>query len=164
MTERRTFEITLISATDLDSAGLRCCPSLFPTRAYAWVSVSGKEKKTPVDRHGQSNPAWNFSMAFSLRESAVRSYNAMLIVKIFGRRRFVGFRDRYIGEVHTPVKELYDYAELTGGNAMLNLPLTKGCAAAARGCLRFAYRFSDTVMLDKSPRRRPESFVGWTHC
>ncbi|GER49212.1 calcium-dependent lipid-binding family protein [Striga asiatica] len=164
MTERRTFEITLISATDLDSTGRRRRPYLFPTRAYAWVSVSGKEKRTPVDRHGQSNPAWNFAMAFSLRESAVQSYNAMLVVKIFGRRPFVGFRDRYIGEVHTPVKELFDYAGLTGGNAVLDLPLMKGCATAARGRVRFAYRFSDTVVFDKSPRPRPESFAGWTQC
>ncbi|GFQ02440.1 hypothetical protein PHJA_002387900 [Phtheirospermum japonicum] len=153
--ECRIFEITLISANDLEAFRRLC-----RTKVYATVSIGGAhEKRTPTDRHGEANPAWNYKMRFTLRESMVRHCNTMLVVKLFGRRRF-GW-DRYIGEVHTPLKELFDYAASSGGSAILGLPVMKGCVAS-QGGVRFSYRFGDKIVIDKL--LLAESVGGWIQC
>ncbi|KAI3460602.1 hypothetical protein Pfo_017265 [Paulownia fortunei] len=136
--ECRKFEITLISANNLEDVRKIC-----KMKVHARVSIGGgaeKEKRTPTDKHGEINPAWNFTMRYTISESMVQNYNTMLVVKLYCKRKL---GDRYIGEVHTSMKELFDCAKASGG----------------RG-LRFSYRFGEKVMIDKL--LLAESVASWS--
>ena len=92
--ECRKFELTLISANDLEDVR-----KLFKMKVYARVSIGSNtetEKRTPADKHGEINPAWNFMMRYTIGESAVQHYGAMLVIKLYCKRKL---GDRYIGEV-----------------------------------------------------------------
>ncbi|KAH6832847.1 hypothetical protein C2S53_014358 [Perilla frutescens var. hirtella] len=156
--ECRTFEITLISANNLEQFTRLC-----RMKVYARVSIGGgteeKGKRTPTDWHGASNPAWNFTLKHTLNESMVQHYNTMLVVKLFSHRRLAC--DRYVGEVHTPIKQLFDLAAASGGSAILTFPVQKG-SASSQGAIRFSYRFGEKVTIDKM--LLAESVAGWTQC
>ncbi|GFZ09915.1 hypothetical protein Acr_21g0005140 [Actinidia rufa] len=67
-------------------------------KVYARVSIGSNtetEKRTPADKHGEINPAWNFMMRYTIGESAVQLYGAMLVIKLYCKRKL---GDRYIGE------------------------------------------------------------------
>lgn len=152
----RKFEITLISATDLENVRALC-----KMKVHARVSIGSApetEKRTPTDTHGEVNPAWNFTMRYTVQESTLQNYNTMLVIKLYCKRKM---GDRYIGEVHTPMKELFDCATATGGSAVLTFPVNKGCVVS-QGALRFSYRFGERVMLDKL--LLAESIAGWSRC
>ncbi|KAL8485520.1 hypothetical protein ACS0TY_027707 [Phlomoides rotata] len=142
--ECRAFEITVISATNLADYSRFC-----RIKVYARVSIGGGPdhgKRTPTDYHGAENPAWNYTMKYTLNESMVQHYNTMLVVKLFSKRRLAC--DMYIGEVHTSVKELFDYATSSGGSAILTLPMQKG-SVESQGSVRFSIRFGESVSIDK---------------
>ncbi|KAI3464469.1 hypothetical protein Pfo_021132 [Paulownia fortunei] len=155
--ECRIFEITLISAHNLEDFRRIC-----KMKVYARVSIGGgpeNKKRTPTDRHGETNPAWNFTMKYTIGESMVQHYNTMLVVKLFCKRK-LGW-DRYIGEVHTSMKELFDCASSSGGSAILTFPVQKGCVNS-QGALRFSCRFGEKVTIDKL--LLAESVAGWSQC
>ncbi|XP_009627791.1 protein SRC2-like [Nicotiana tabacum] len=152
----RRFEITLISASDLEDVR-----KLFKMKVHARVSIGSNpntEKRTPTDKHGEINPAWNFSMKYTISESMIQYPNDMLVIKLYCKRKL---GDRYIGEVHTSMKELYEYAYPNGGSAVMNYPVQKG-SAQSQGVLRFSYRFGEKVTVDKLVMA--ESVAGWSMC
>ncbi|KAG6419814.1 hypothetical protein SASPL_116326 [Salvia splendens] len=142
----RKFEITLISATDLENVRI-----LGKMKVHARVSLSGGaaangfEKRSPTDKHGETNPAWNHTMRFAISESMVENFNTMLVVKLYCKRKL---GDRYVGEIHTPVKELFDFARSSGGSAVVCFPVQQGCVNS-QGMLRFSYKFGEKIMIDK---------------
>ncbi|XP_057790705.1 protein SRC2-like [Salvia miltiorrhiza] len=143
--ECRKFEITLISASDLENVRV-----LGKMKVHARVFLSGggladSEKRTPSDKHGETNPAWNHTMRFAVSEAMVENFNTMLVVKLYCKRKL---GDRYIGEIHTPVKELFDFARAAAGSAVVCFPVQKGCVNS-QGMLRFAYKFGEKIMIDK---------------
>ncbi|KAL8467174.1 hypothetical protein ACS0TY_036042 [Phlomoides rotata] len=155
--ECRKFEITLISANELEDVRHIC-----RMKVHARVSIGGGgpegEKRTPTDKHGETNPAWNFTMRFTVGESVVENYNTMLVVKLYCKRKL---GDRYVGEVHTPMKELFDFSRATGGSAVMSFPVQKGCVVS-QGMLRFSYRFGEKVSIHKL--LLAESVSGWSLC
>lgn len=142
--EFRKFELNLISAIDLKDVR-----KIFKMKVYARVSIGNQpdsEKRTPVDRHGKTNPAWNYTMRYTISECVVeRVSSSMLVIKLYCKRKL---GDRYIGEVHVSMKELYEYAYSSGGSAVVNYPVQKGCVNS-QGMLKFSYRFGDIVSIDK---------------
>ncbi|XP_057793058.1 protein SRC2-like [Salvia miltiorrhiza] len=155
--ECRTFEITLISANNLEKL-----TRLLRMKVYAKVSIGGTteiHKRTPTDRHGGSNPAWNFTVKYTLNEPMVQHYANMLVVKLFSRRRLAC--DRYVGEVHTSLKELFDIAAPNGGSAILTFPVQIG-SISSQGAVRFSYRFGEKVTIDKM--LLAERVAGWSQC
>lgn len=156
--ECRAFEITLISANNLEQFTRLC-----RMKVYARVTIGSspeKGKRTPTDRHGAANPAWNFTMKYTLNESMVQHYSTMLVVRLFSRRRLAC--DRYVGEVHIPMKDLFDVAAASGGSAMLTYPVQKG-SANSQGAIRFSYRFGESITIDK--KVLAESIAaGWNQC
>ena len=69
----------------------------------------------------------------------------MLVIKLYCSRKL---GDRYIGEVHLSMTELYEYAYPLGGSAIVNYPVQKGCVNS-QGMLKFCYRFGGKVSIDK---------------
>ncbi|XP_052200783.1 protein SRC2-like [Diospyros lotus] len=141
--ECRKFELTLISANDLEEVR-----KLFKMKVYARVSIGGNqetEKRTPADRHGEANPAWNLTMKFTVPESCLQHYGAMLLIKLYCKRKL---GDRYIGEVYVPMKELFDQAYARGGSRVVDYPVRRG-SLNSQGLLRFAYRFGQCVDVEK---------------
>ncbi|XP_004250568.1 protein SRC2-like [Solanum lycopersicum] len=154
--ECRKFEITLISASDLEDVR-----RLFKMKVHARVSIGSNpntEKRTPTDKHGEINPAWNFSIKYTISEWMIKYQNDMLVIKLYCKRKL---GDRYIGEVHMSMKELYEYSYANGGSAIMTCPVHKG-SAQSQGVLRFSYRFSERVMIDKLVLA--ESIAGWSMC
>ncbi|KAM7507694.1 hypothetical protein LguiA_018147 [Lonicera macranthoides] len=153
--ECRLFELTLISAVDLENVRKLC-----KMKVYARVSIGGGDRKnemrSPVDRHGRTNPAWNFMMKYTVGEAAVQHHGATLVIKLYCKRKL---GDRYVGEVHLMVKDLYEYAYSCGGSAVVSYPVQKGCVNS-QGFLKFSYRFGEKVSIDKLILA--ESFGAWT--
>ncbi|KAG8378311.1 hypothetical protein BUALT_Bualt08G0124200 [Buddleja alternifolia] len=151
----RKFEITIVSAYKLEDVRL-----IGQMKVHARVSIGGRpenEKGTPTDKHGKTNPAWNFSMKFTVSESIVQNYNAMLVIKLYCTRKL---GDRYIGEIHTSMKELFDCSYSSGGiSGIVSFPVQKGCVDS-QGVLNFSYRFGEKVMIDKL--LLAETIAGWS--
>ncbi|PIN26827.1 hypothetical protein CDL12_00414 [Handroanthus impetiginosus] len=138
--ECRKFDITIISANNLEDVRKIC-------------------KMKTVDKHGEVNPAWNFTMSYTISESMVQNNNTMLVVKLYCKRTL---GDRYIGEIHAPMKELFDCARAGGGlSAGLTFPVQRGCINS-QGALRLSYRFGKIAMIDRE--LLAESVAGWSLC
>ncbi|KAA8538526.1 hypothetical protein F0562_028103 [Nyssa sinensis] len=93
----RKFQITLISAK-----GLKNIRTMFKMKVYARVSIGDlkkTEKRTPADRHGETDPAWNHMVNYTIADAALGYDNLMLVIKLYCKRKLC---DRYIGEVETP--------------------------------------------------------------
>ncbi|CAI9778111.1 unnamed protein product [Fraxinus pennsylvanica] len=154
--ECRKFEITLLSANNLEDVRRIC-----KMKVHARVSIGSNpetEKRTPTDTHGETNPAWNFTLNYTISESMVQNYNTVLVIKLYCKRKL---GDRYIGEVHTPMKELFDYAYSSGGSAVTTFPVQKGCVNS-QGELRISYRFGEKAAIDKL--LLAESVSKWISC
>ncbi|PIN13326.1 hypothetical protein CDL12_14058 [Handroanthus impetiginosus] len=145
--ECRKFDITVISANNLEDVRKIC-----KMKVYARVLMGGRsemEKRTPVDKHSELH----------ISESMVQNYNTMLVVKLYCKRTL---GDRYIGEIHTPMKELFDCARAGGGlSTGLTFPVQKGYVNS-QGALRLSYRFGEKAMIDK--KLLAESVAGWSLC
>ncbi|KAL1561279.1 protein SRC2-like [Salvia divinorum] len=133
--EFRKFEITLISATDLENVRVLGKMKVH-TRASlsGGTAANGVEKRSPVDKHGETNPTWNYTMRFAVSEAMVENFNTMLVVKLYCKRKL---QDRYVGEIHTPLKKLFNFAR--GGSPVINVPVQKGCVNS-QGMLTFSYK------------------------
>ncbi|KAM7511023.1 hypothetical protein LguiB_009898 [Lonicera macranthoides] len=115
-------------------------------KVYACVSIGGGDQKnethSPVDRHGRTNPAWNFMMKYMVGEAGVKHHGATLVIKLYCKGKL---GDRYIGEVHLTVKDLYEYAYSCGGIAVVNYPVQRGCVNS-QGFLKFSYSSSPSLL------------------
>ncbi|XP_071700881.1 protein SRC2-like [Rutidosis leptorrhynchoides] len=159
--ECRTLDLTINYANDL-----RQVRRIFKMKVYAKVfdlssdtiyiddmeriqvlinGIDTTEKRTPVDKHGQTNPAWNYTMKYVVGDSSVEHYGTVLVIKLYCKRKL---GDRYIGEVHKSLKDLYEYACTTGGSAVVCYPVLKG-SIESQGQLCFSYRFGDKVSIEK---------------
>ncbi|KAI3464471.1 hypothetical protein Pfo_021134 [Paulownia fortunei] len=101
--ECRKLEITLVSADDLPDIR-----SLGMMKVYAKLSIKGEsktKKRTPVDREGETNPTWNFTIEYIIGEAAVQKQGLDLLIQLYCKRTFGG---RFIGEVSIPIKSLFD--------------------------------------------------------
>ncbi|CAI9112168.1 OLC1v1012561C1 [Oldenlandia corymbosa var. corymbosa] len=139
----RKFKITLLSANDLEDVR-----KLFKMKVYARVSIGSNpetEKRTPPDKHGEVNPAWNFTLNYTINETMLHDYNNTLVIKLYCKRKL---GDRYVGEVHASMKDLFDYSKQIGGSAVVTHPVLKG-SVPSQGVLRFSYKFGEKVSIDK---------------
>ncbi|KAA8527464.1 hypothetical protein F0562_034821 [Nyssa sinensis] len=136
--EYRTLEINVISAKDLNKVNL-----ITKMEVYVVVSISGDQKskrKTTVDREGDSNPTWNFTIKFTIDESAAQYNHFMLTFKLRGER---SLGDKDIGEVNVPVKELLDAAG-DGKMQFVSYQVSKP-SGKPKGELYFSYKFGKKV-------------------
>ncbi|KAI3496905.1 hypothetical protein L1887_39283 [Cichorium endivia] len=141
--ECRKLELTINSAIDL-----REVRRIFKMKVYAKVLIGGNktmEKRTFVDKHGKNNPAWNNTMHYTIGESWLQHHGTMLVIKLYCKRKL---GDRYIGEVHQSLKQLYDHAYPLGGSAVVCFPVLMG-SAESQGQLCFSYRFGEKVSIEK---------------
>lgn len=84
-------------------------------------------------------------MKYAIGGSSVEHHGTMLVIKLYCKRKL---GDRYIGEVHQSLKDLYDYAYPRGGSAVVCYPVQKG-SIESQGKLCFSYRFGDKVSIEK---------------
>ncbi|KAM0040653.1 putative C2 domain-containing protein [Helianthus debilis subsp. tardiflorus] len=141
--ECRKLELTINSAN-----GLREVRRIFKMKVYAKVFIGGNqemEKRTPVDKHGKTNPAWHYTMKYSISEQWLQHHGTMLVIKLYCKRKL---GDRYIGEVHQSLKQLYDYAKPLGDSAVVCFPVQVG-SVESEGKLCFSYRFGEKVAIEK---------------
>ncbi|KAK3020053.1 hypothetical protein RJ639_003366 [Escallonia herrerae] len=80
-------------------------------------------------------------MSYTIEESTVHHHGTMLVIKLYCKRKL---GDRYIGEVHASMKELYDIACACEGSAIWSFPVQKG-SVKSQGALKFSFRFGDKV-------------------
>ncbi|XP_028081078.1 uncharacterized protein LOC114282565 [Camellia sinensis] len=109
--ECRKFKVTLISAFDLEDVR-----KIFRMKVYATVSFGDDdktEKRTKADEYGETSPRWGSSMQYTIGESAVIHHGLILVIKLYCKRKL---GDRYIGEVHASIKNLFDCATQYGGS------------------------------------------------
>ncbi|XP_058179812.1 protein SRC2-like isoform X2 [Rhododendron vialii] len=99
--EYRPLEVTIISAKGLKDIG-----HLSKMDVYVISTISGDPwtHKTPVDKDGGSHPSWDFTMKFTVDETAIQANSLNLVFQLRHERTLLADKD--IGEVHVPVKEL----------------------------------------------------------
>ncbi|XP_047307161.1 protein SRC2-like [Impatiens glandulifera] len=152
----RKFDITLIAANDLEVVR-----KVFKMKVHARISIGSNpetEKWTPPDKHGEANPAWNYTVKYTIGEAMVRHYGTMLVIKLYCRRKL---GDKYVGEIHAQMKDLFEHAQMYGGSASVCYPVQKG-SVNSKGELRFSYRFGECVSVDTM--LLAEGIADWAKC
>ncbi|KAL7155942.1 hypothetical protein ABFS83_03G110100 [Erythranthe nasuta] len=113
----RMFEITLVSADDLPDfrkygqtmkvyAKVCLKKSEYSKKVVTLKGDKKTTQKTSVDRHGETNPRWNFPIEYTFRESAIQSSGVKISIKLYTKRTLV--KDKFIGHVDVPLKSLFD--------------------------------------------------------
>jgi hypothetical protein len=133
--EFRSLDLTLISAKDLKDVNM-----FSKMDVYAVVSINGDPRtnsKTPIAKDCGTNPKWNYSMKFTVDESAAQQDRLTLVIKLVSDRTM---GDKEIGEVHVPLKELLDRSGKTLNFVTYNVRMTNG---KSKGSLEFSFKFGD---------------------
>ena len=144
--ECRQFQIAILSAQ-----GLQNVREIFKMKVYAQLSIPGNpqiKRETPVDTEGETNPAWNSTITFTIGNQAVEYQGVVFVIKLYCSRTL---GDRYIGEVSLSFKDLFDGAAPTSqgrSSGIVSYPVKKG-GADSQGVLNFSYSFGDIVMVKK---------------
>nr|GEX03323.1 protein SRC2 homolog [Tanacetum cinerariifolium] len=103
-----------------------------------------QERRTPVDKHGLTNPAWHHTIKYVIDESGIHHHGSVLVIKLYCKR-LLG--DRYIGEVHKSLNELYNHAYQTGGNGAFCSAVQIG-SAVSQGQLYVSYNFGEKESME----------------
>lgn len=155
------FEITLISARNLEVRETQ------KTNVYAKISIAGHpdtEKRTPVDKKGGGNPAWNFTTTCMIGKQAVEHDVVKLEIKLY-RSRPLG--DKYIGKVCVSFKELFNLERTLWGRLRTHFSCPKGAGVGktvkysvkknggsdSSGVLKFSYRFGKVEIVNQPSRQ-----------
>ncbi|KAK4595762.1 hypothetical protein RGQ29_014024 [Quercus rubra] len=137
-----TLDISSISAKGLKLKKVSCFSNKMGL--YATVSIDGSsnssEQKTPIDKNGGSNPIWNSPMKFIIND--VPAAQQTVVVKLKAERII---RDKVIGQVHVPMKELLDnYGDSKGENHISYTVVTP--SGKAKGVLDLRLKFGDELV------------------
>jgi hypothetical protein len=140
--EHKTLHLNLTSAKDLKNANL-----FAKTEAYAVVSISGdplhnQKAKTPVDREGGTNPAWNFSVELTFNESLARQNRLTLEIKLRCLKNLAVDKD--IGSVQIPLGKLLN--QIGDGKSFQHVSYqVKKPSGRPKGACNFSYKFTAPV-------------------
>lgn len=143
--EYRVLEITVQYAKDLKKVNL-----ITKMDVYAIISVSSRDNtssnqtiKTPVDLHGNANPTWNFPITYTVDEVALQHNCLMLDFQIICNR---ALGDKHIGELHVPVKELFDTPAKgsVSGKSFVSYHVLKP-SGKPKGSITFSYKFGQKI-------------------
>ncbi|XP_015875009.3 protein SRC2 homolog [Ziziphus jujuba] len=110
-------------------------------KIYATVSIVGSSRttqKTPVGKFAGSFQRWDYPMRFYIEESMLQENCLMLMIRLRSIRTLC--RDKDVGEVYVPIKQLFlhnDHNSYFG--YQVHTPSGK-----PKGRLHFSYKFSDT--------------------
>ncbi|KAK7841992.1 protein SRC2 [Quercus suber] len=142
-----TLDISSISAKDLKLKKVSCFSNKMGL--YATVSINGSsnssEQKTPIDKNGGSNPMWNSPMKFIIND--VLAAQQTVVVKLKAERII---RDKVIGRVRVPMKELLDnYGDSKGENHISYTVVTP--SGKAKGVVDLRLKFGELVNYPTGP-------------
>ncbi|KAK2358262.1 Calcium-dependent lipid-binding (CaLB domain) family protein [Trifolium repens] len=146
--EQKTLHLNLTSAKDLKNVNL-----FAKTEAYAVVSISGdplhnQKAKTPVDREGGTNPAWNFSVELTFNESLARQNRLTLEIKLRCLKNLAVDKD--IGSVQIPLGELLN--QIGDGKSFQHVSYqVKKPSGRPKGAFNFSYKFTAPVKSKVEP-------------
>ncbi|XAR55598.1 hypothetical protein NMG60_11035714 [Bertholletia excelsa] len=137
---------------NMSACGLENVREMFQVKVYAVISIAGNqrtERRTPVDKENETNPNWgNWATNYTIGETAVQQEGVMLDIKLYCKRTL---GDRYIGEVRTSIKYLYQQANASDGSVMLTCNVKKG-GAVSQGQLKFSCRFAEKVIIEQEAK------------
>ena len=101
-------------------------------------NYNSSKKKTPIDKHGGTNPEWNFPMRFTF--DVAMAMQITLVVKLKARRWI--FRNKDIGEVRVPMMELLEsFVGAKGEKHVSYMVMTP--SMKLKGELDFSYKFGE---------------------
>ncbi|KAG2693566.1 hypothetical protein I3843_08G098200 [Carya illinoinensis] len=137
--EYRTLEINVISAKGLKDLNL-----FSKMDVYVVVSLSGDKQmtKTNVDRKGGTSPTWNFTVKFTIDESAARQNRLNLEFKLRCNRSLGGDKD--IGVVYDPVAELLNSTGYGKSMQLVSYQVIRP-SGKPQGILNFSCKFMEKV-------------------
>ncbi|KAL8105315.1 protein SRC2 homolog [Apium graveolens] len=145
--EYRTLDLKIISAK-----GLKNVNFISKLEVYAVVTIAGGDprakQRTPTDRDGGVNPAWNFPMKFTIDEVAAQQNRLTLVVNLRAER---ALGDRDVGEVRVPIKEIIgddNNKAVQFVRYQVRKPNGK-----AKGELNFSYQFSEKIGASHVPHQ-----------
>ncbi|CAA2972170.1 protein SRC2-like [Olea europaea var. sylvestris] len=150
--DHRTLEINSIYGKDLNKVNL-----ITKMGVYVVVSLSGGDKKskqttkTPVDRDGDTHPAWNSPIKFTVEEAALRK-NLLTLDFMLVCERALGDKD--IGEVHVPINDLLESLDPAGNcgkqQQFVSYQVRKP-NGQPKGQITFSYKFTGAVAAPPAP-------------
>ncbi|KAJ4817263.1 Protein SRC2 [Rhynchospora pubera] len=138
--EYRTLDLTLISARDLKNVNF-----ISKLQAYAIMSIPGslQFQQTPVDRHGNKNPKWNYTANFFIpADGNLVDGNLRILIRA---NRILG--DKNIGEVYIPLKSLMPYDGCNGTRAayFASYQIRKAGSRKPRGVINISYMLREQL-------------------
>ncbi|KAE8675399.1 P-loop containing nucleoside triphosphate hydrolases superfamily protein [Hibiscus syriacus] len=145
--ELTPLEINLHSAKDLKNVNL-----FTKMNVYAVVSINGERltaQKSPVDKDCGANPNWDYAMKMTIDEAIARRNHHNLVIRLKSDRML---RDKEIGTVQVPIRELLDHNDGNGKvdyqNVSYSVRLPNG---KTKGVLNFSYKFGETFTMPVVP-------------
>ncbi|KAJ4753557.1 Protein SRC2 [Rhynchospora pubera] len=138
--EYRTLDLTLISARDLKNVNF-----ISKLQAYAIMSIPGslQFQQTPVDRHGNKNPKWNYTANFFIPADGNLVDGSLRI--LIRANRILG--DKNIGEIYIPLKSLMPYDGCNGTRAayFASYQIRKAGSRKPRGVINISYMLREQL-------------------
>ncbi|KAL1220544.1 Protein SRC2 [Cardamine amara subsp. amara] len=144
-----TLELIINSASDLENVN-----HLTRMNVYAIITLGGdktqknQKMKTDVDHSGGSNPNWNHSTKFFVKEKLVLEGRVSLVVSLFSKR-LLGDKD--IGRVEVPLLDLlHSQTPPTNGNFQGMKFVSyqvKTQSKKMKGYLTLSYRFNGAPVI-----------------
>ncbi|XP_021763107.1 protein SRC2-like isoform X1 [Chenopodium quinoa] len=135
----KTLEITLISAKDLKNVNL-----IGKMDPYVVVHLSDDPKnkqKTPVHQDGGTNPAWNYTIRFTIDDAVAAKPGKYVVFTLKHEHTFGADKD--LGEVLVPLKELLDGVKDPSGSQLVTYQVKRVSSQKAQGELKLSYKFVD---------------------
>ncbi|KAL8171984.1 hypothetical protein V2J09_023788 [Rumex salicifolius] len=137
----KTLELTLISASDLKNVNF-----IGKMDVYVVVSLSGDprtKQKTPVHQDGGTSPYWNHTLRFTVDEATALNAGWEVVFQLKHEHTFG--RDKDVGEVRVPVKEL-----LNNRDARITTYQVRTPSGKFKGELKFSYKATDAIVQSKA--------------
>ncbi|XP_056687318.1 protein SRC2 homolog isoform X2 [Spinacia oleracea] len=111
---------------------------------YVVVHLSDEPKnkqKTPVHQDGGTNPAWNYTMRFTIDDAAAAKPGKYVVFTLKHEHTFGADKD--LGEVLVPIKELLDGVKDPSGSKLVTYQVKRVSSGKAQGELKLSYKFID---------------------
>ncbi|XAR54554.1 hypothetical protein NMG60_11029742 [Bertholletia excelsa] len=132
------LQIRLLWARDLHRVNL-----IGKMDVYVVVSIPGdpntKQQRTPIDKGGDTNPTWDFSITFAIDDPISQRHPLNLVFTLRCHRNLLG--DTVVGEVSVPLRNL----PRGGGGPQFVTYQVRKPSGKPKGELSFSYKWIGNV-------------------
>lgn len=152
--EFRTLNLTILSANDIKQVNFFSKMDVYVVVSmidsadnHNLRSNSIQKQRTPIDKKGDKNPTWNYTISFTINDVVARQNRLYILFEIFSSRSFPG--DKLIGKVQVPVYDLLNgYGDRK--DAILVSYQVRKRSGKPKGVFNVSYKFGEKFTVSGS--------------